>query len=281
VPPIQTCAAPGTDAPCRYNARVLTCSLQSGSNGNCIYVEAGDQRLLFDAGISGLQTRQRLASHGRDLRTVTAVIISHDHSDHIGCVGVFDRRYQLPIYLTRATHDRVRHRVGALRRVKHFVSGQTLEFGPVRVYTVKTPHDAVDGVAFIVEHEGRRLGIMTDLGHPFAELTEIVGQVDAAYLESNYDPEMLADGPYPPLLQERIRGPGGHLSNEEAARLLRDSHGGSLFRTRRGPSWIALAHLSEENNSPELALDTHRKLLGRSFPLHVAGRYEVGPMWEV
>ena len=266
----------------RYNAGVLTCSLQSGSNGNCIYVEAGAQRLLFDAGISGLQARLRLEAHGRDLRAVTAVIISHDHTDHIGCVGVFNHRYQLPVYLTRATHDRVRHRVGTLRRVNHFVSGQTLEFGPVRVHTVKTPHDAVDGVAFVVEHEGKRLGIMTDLGHPFAALTEMLAELDAAYLESNYDPEMLAAGPYPAVLQDRIRGPGGHLSNEEAARLLRDGYRErTLFAPRNGPKWIALAHLSAENNLPDLALDTHRKLLGRDFPLFIAGRHEVSPMWEV
>jgi len=126
----------------------------------------------------------------------------------------------------------------------------------------------------VVEHAGRRLGILTDLGHPFPMLRELLPTLDAVYLESNYDPEMLANGPYPRALQDRIRGDGGHLSNDEAAALLKGCR-------RHRPRWIALAHLSEHNNDPDLALDTHRRTLGGDYPLTIASRYRVSDQMTV
>ena len=196
---------------------MITFSLQSGSNGNSIYVEADGVRLLFDAGISGKQARGRMAVHGRDIRAVDALLISHDHNDHTRCAGVYQRLFGLPIYATEPTFHAVNGQFGQVRDVRHFVAGQRLRFGDVTVHTFPTPHDATDGVAFVVEHAGKRLGIMTDLGHPFEALRDMLADVDAAYLESNFDPVMLEEGPYPPHLKQRIRGAGGHLSNEEAA----------------------------------------------------------------
>jgi len=249
---------------------VITFSLQSGSNGNAIYVEADGVRLLFDAGISGRQARLRMAFHGRDIRDVQALILSHDHTDHVRRAGVYQRKFHLPVYVTRRTLAAIRDPLGPLCDVRHFRAGQTLEFGRVRVHTIPTPHDAADPVIFVVEANRRRLGIFTDLGHPFARLRRLLEEVDAAYLESNYDPQMLEDVPYPAYLKARIRGPHGHLSNDEAADLVR--------LLRRRPKWIALAHLSEQNNEPEVALHTHRTRLGRTYPLHVATRYEVSPL---
>ncbi len=251
-----------------------TFSLQSGSNGNAIYVEADGVRLLFDAGISGRQARLRMATHGRDLRGIDALILSHAHSDHTRCAGIYQRLFHLPLYATPATYRYVTRFDPRLRDVRLFAPGDTLTIGGVRVYALPTPHDAPESVAFVVACAGKRLGILTDLGHPFAALASALAELDAAYLESNYDPEMLASGPYPPELQDRIRGAGGHLSNDEAAELLRRCG-------RRTPRWVALAHLSEHNNRPELALDTHRKRLGRDYPLHIASRYEASRMFEV
>lgn len=253
---------------------MITCSLQSGSNGNAIYVEADGVRLLFDGGISGRQARQRLAARGRDIRAVDALLLSHDHTDHVCCAGIYQRRFGLPIYVTRPTFRRIRGQLGKVNDVRHFAAGDTLVFGPVAVHTCRTPHDAVDGVVFIVESRGRRLGIFTDLGHPFAGLPELLESVDAAYLESNYDPRMLAEGPYPPHLQARIRGSGGHLSNPESAELIRQC-GPRRYR------WIALAHLSEHNNRPEVAVATHRAVLGERLPLVLASRYGPSPLLEV
>jgi phosphoribosyl 1,2-cyclic phosphodiesterase len=251
-----------------------TCSLQSGSNGNAIYVEADGVRLMFDAGISGRQAHLRLGAHGASLSDCHALILSHAHSDHIGCARVYQRRFKLPIYATPATQRAVQNGWRGCGDVHPFQPGDTLRFGAVHVHTLHTPHDAAESVAFVVEHAGKRLGIFTDLGHPFDGLAHALAGLDAAYLESNYDPQMLAEGGYPPLLQARIRGSGGHLSNEEAAVLLQRC---GLF----APKWVALAHLSEQNNTPELALATHRRTLGSNFPLYIAGRYGVSPMFSV
>jgi len=253
---------------------VVTLSLQSGSNGNAIYVEAGDVRLLFDAGISGVLAERRLAQRGRDIRQVDALILSHDHSDHVRCAGIYQRKFGLPIYTTRTTHRAIYCNLGRLTDVRYFRSGDSLQFGRVTVHTVPTPHDAADAVVFVVEHGGRRLGVLTDLGHPFARLGPLLEDLDAAYLESNYDPQMLDEGPYPPFLKARIRGVGGHLSNLEAAELVRGCG-------RHRPKWVALAHLSEQNNDPQVALETHRRHLGDGYPLHVAGRYRASQLLRV
>jgi len=244
-------------------------SLQSGSNGNCIYVEAGGARLLFDAGISGKQAQLRLAAHGRDITDVDAVLISHDHSDHARCLGIYQRKFSLPTHVTEKTLDAAAGRfpLGKMREVNHFQAGDTLCFGKVSVETVATPHDGVDGVAFVVDDGRRRLGILTDLGHVFGELEAVIASLDAVFIESNYDRTMLDEGFYPEALKARIRGPGGHLSNTEAAELLL-RHGGTRLKT------ACLAHLSGDNNTPQMAMQTHKKILGKRIALHATSRYE-------
>jgi len=245
---------------------MIAISLQSGSNGNCIYVEAGGVKLLFDAGICGADAERRLALYGRDIREIDAVIISHDHADHVRFAGVYQRKYKLPVYMTPRTLDvsRERHRLGRLDNVHLFFSGGTLNFGGVSIQTISTPHDGVDGSVFVVACGQTRLGILTDLGYVFEELPAVISSLDAVFIESNYDPRMLARGPYPEFLKRRILGPGGHLSNHEAAQLLRS--GGRL-------KWACLAHLSEHNNNPHLALQTHREILNNDLMLYIAGRY--------
>lgn len=251
-------------------------SLQSGSNGNCIYVEAGGMRLLFDAGISGATAAERLAHHGRDIRQVDALIISHDHSDHIRSAGIFQRKFGIPLYVTNRTIAAAQTRcsLGKLKEVHHFRSGGTIRLGSVMVHTVPTPHDAEDGTVFIVDDGTRRLGIMTDLGHVFHDLGRLIATCDAVLLESNYDPLMLANGPYPRFLKERIKGPRGHISNREAAELVAGARSGRL-------RWAFLGHLSEQNNCPDVALRTHREVLGDSLSLCVASRYGVSEVMDV
>ena len=131
----------------------------------------------------------------------------------------------------------------------------------------------MDGVAFVVDDGSKRLGILTDLGHPFDRLVSVMKTLDAVMLESNYDPQMLTNGPYLESLKQRIRGNGGHLSNCESAELLR----GVSTRLR----WACLAHLSEENNDPDLAVDTHHEMLGKRLPLFVASRYDATDVLDV
>jgi phosphoribosyl 1,2-cyclic phosphodiesterase len=249
---------------------LITFSLQSGSNGNSIYVETSDARLLFDAGISGRATENRLAEHDRDIREVDAMILSHNHRDHVCGAGILQRRFSLPIYITRRSYRACQEDLGPCTDIRYINSGQVLEFGRTVVQTVPTAHDGKDGVAFVISENGKKLGIFTDLGHRFDGIERWIAGLDGLYLESNYDPDMLAEGMYPAWLKRRIRGNGGHLSNQEAAELVRD--------TAEQLEFFVLAHLSENNNEPELALATARDILGHSFPLALAPRYTVGEL---
>ena len=242
-------------------------ALQSGSNGNCVYVESDGIRLLFDAGISGKRAEERLAGCGRDIREVDALIISHDHRDHASGMGIYQRKFDLPIHVSRPTLQAASEssRLGTLREVHHFQAGGSLSFEHVTVETIPTPHDAVDGVGFVVDDGTRRVGILTDLGHNFGGLVDVVQSLDAVILESNYDAQLLAASAYPQMLKTRISGHGGHLSNDDAAGLLQAAGCSRL-------QWVCLGHLSQENNHPELAATTHRRAIGVELPLVVASR---------
>lgn len=252
-------------------------SLQSGSNGNCFYVEAGDVKLLFDAGISAKRAEERLAEHGRNIRDVDALFISHDHSDHVRSMGVFQRKFGMPVYINRRTLSQCYRsgKVGPIQHVRFFRSGDVVDFPGVQVHTVATPHDSADGAAFVIEDKsGRRVGILTDLGHVFDGLRDVLESLDAVVIESNYDDGMLEYGPYPERLKRRIRGDGGHLSNLDAALLIDEA------RTER-LKWVCLCHLSEENNEPGIARKTHLEILGDEVEIYVASRYNAGPVMEL
>lgn len=253
---------------------MLVCALQSGSNGNCTYVEAGAVKLLFDAGISLHRANTRLARWNRTLRGLHGLIISHGHGDHIRCAGTFHRTLGAPLHATRGSIDAMRNLLPKRRDVRCFRPGDVLDFDGVVVRTIPTPHDADESVAFVIEHAGRRLGLLTDLGCPTLELAAAMPTLDAVIIESNYDPQMLANGPYHDDLKARIRNGRGHLSNTQAAELLALCDRGRL-------TWALLAHLSEHNNDPQLALATNRRVLGDAFPLAVAYRDTPTGMLEV
>jgi phosphoribosyl 1,2-cyclic phosphodiesterase len=256
-------------------------SLQSGSNGNCFYVETPNVRLLFDAGISARQAQIRLAQHGRDITEVDALLISHDHSDHAKSMGVFQRKFDIPVYLTRRTLAASQRylKTKTMQKVRFFSAGSSIAFKDVAVHTVPTPHDSAEGVAFVIEHAGQRVGILTDLGHAFDGLRDVLRSLDAVIIESNYDDEMLEYGRYPQQLKKRIRGKGGHLSNYDAARLLRSTVDETKENFRL--QWACLCHLSEDNNCPDVARRTHQELLGDLLEIHVASRYSVSDVMEV
>jgi phosphoribosyl 1,2-cyclic phosphodiesterase len=253
---------------------LITFSLQSGSNGNSIYVEAGGKRLLFDAGISARRVSERLQAHGRLARDLDALVLSHDHHDHVSGAGTLHRRFRVPLWATGPTLEAIRPRIGKVSEPRLFEAGDTITFGPVSIRTVPTPHDAVDSVAFVVEHDGLRLAIFTDLGCASPALREALRTVDAAYLESNYDPVMLAAGTYPLALRARISSGRGHLSNPQSALLVKSCDAARL-------RWVALAHLSAENNDPRIALETHRALHGDQLPIWVAARDRVSAIHRV
>jgi len=244
-------------------------TLQSGSSGNCVFVRSGETRLLFDAGISGSKAAARLAEYGHDIRDCHALILSHEHCDHISGVGVFHRKFKLPVYANLRTWNATRSKptTGCIGAPNHFVSGKPFEIGSLRIESLRTPHDAVEGVCFVIEdiESGRRFGLLTDLGHVFSGLPELIGTLDAVLIESNYDDAMLRDGPYPQRLKDRIAGKRGHISNTDAAELLGGCDASQL-------QWACLGHLSAHNNTPECALATHRQCLGDRFPIFCADR---------
>ena len=250
--------------------------LQSGSNGNCTYVETPDVRLLIDAGISAARALQRLADVGLEATGLHAVLLTHDHGDHARHLGVYQRKLGLPVYATEGTMAAALARLplGNMTDVRTFRAGAALAFGDTRVRSIPTPHDSTDGVAFVVSAGSKRLGVLTDLGHPFDDLRSVVGSLDGVVIEANYAPDMLSRGPYPSFLKQRIRGPGGHLSNDEAGQLLRD-HASPRLR------WACLTHLSEQNNDPELALQTVRRYVGRRLRLNLAGRHAATEIMSV
>lgn len=252
---------------------MIVIPLQSGSNGNSYYLESDRTALLIDAGISVNKAQARLAEYGRDFRRLKGLLITHDHGDHSRFLGSYNRKLNLPVYITGPTLQAVQqhHSPGRLERLRLFDSGASLSIEGLQVETLATPHDGVDGVVFVVDNGDQRVGIMTDLGHPFAELKACLPTLDGVVIESNYDENLLDEGLYPVHLKRRIRGAGGHLSNREAANLLKDYTQGRL-------QWACLCHLSRQNNDPQLALQTHREILGEELPLSIAWRDRVGQL---
>ncbi len=238
-------------------------TLQSGSSGNCVFVRSNGTRILFDAGISACKAQSRLASYGHDVSDCHALVLSHEHSDHVSGVGALHRKFGLPVYANESTWRATCQRpsTGNIGDPNYFVSGQPFQIGSLRIEPIRTPHDAVDGVCFVVEdlQSGQRLGILTDLGHVFRGLRKVIASLDAVLIESNYDDQMLHGGPYPQHLKNRIAGKHGHISNEEAAKLLKECDAGQL-------QWVCLGHLSAHNNSPEVALATHRQNMAIGLP---------------
>jgi phosphoribosyl 1,2-cyclic phosphodiesterase len=220
--------------------------------------------------------QERLATRGIAAADIDALLISHDHRDHVQCMGVYHRKFGLPVYATERTlmAARRRQRLGIIDDIRIFSSGSVLKFGPVTVETVPTPHDGVDGVGFVIDDGRNRLGVLTDLGHVFGGLSDVLSSLDAVLMESNYEPSLLDSGPYPEFLKDRIRGPSGHLSNQETGELLCKA-----FRSRL--RWACLAHLSEQNNDPGVALSTNQAIVGPERKLMVASRYAVSAMFDV
>ncbi|PKM30147.1 MAG: MBL fold metallo-hydrolase [Gammaproteobacteria bacterium HGW-Gammaproteobacteria-11] len=220
------------------------CSLGSGSRGNATVVEYGTTRLLIDCGFSLKATEQRLAIAGLSPRQLTAILVTHEHADHVQGVERLARRYQLPVYMTAGTRRAMGSVDLAFERIE---LDCPLRIGELDVLPVAVPHDANEPCQFVFDSGQQRFGILTDTGAITPWIVESYGELDGLFLEANYDPEMLANGPYPPSLRARVGGDLGHLSNQQSAALLEKLN---LNRLRH----VAIAHISEKNNRPDLAL---------------------------
>ncbi|MFO7494491.1 MAG: MBL fold metallo-hydrolase [Desulfobacterales bacterium] len=228
-------------------APLTVCVLASGSRGNAIYVADATTAVLIDAGLSGVEIERRLRSRGLSPDRLNAVLVTHEHDDHIRGVGVLSRRYRLPVYITAPTLKVAGAQLGRLHAICDFQCGHGFQIDALHFRPFALCHDAEDPTGFTVSANGTRLGIATDLGIATALVHENLKDCAALILEANHDPLMLENGPYPWPLKQRIKSRSGHLANSEARQLL------SAVRHPR-LRHVILAHLSEKNNSPEKAL---------------------------
>ncbi|WP_185266930.1 MBL fold metallo-hydrolase [Halopseudomonas xiamenensis] len=246
------------------------CSLGSGSRGNATLIEYQRTRLLVDCGFSLRATEQRLALAGLSPRQLTAILVTHEHSDHIKGVERLAQRYGLPVYMTAGTRQALGDSELPVQLIRF---GEDFVIGDIQVTPVPVPHDAREPCQFIFDSGSHRLGVLTDTGTITPLIVEMYSGLDALFLEANYDPQMLASGPYPPFLRARVGGSLGHLSNQQAAGLLEAIDISTLRH-------VAIAHISEKNNRPELALgELSRVLDGWSGELRLAVQNQ-GLPWQ-
>ncbi|MFG6176545.1 MBL fold metallo-hydrolase [Halomonas sp. THAF12] len=251
--------------------RLHFASLGSGSKGNATLVSDGETRLLVDCGFGLKETERRLARFDLHPRQLDAVLVTHEHGDHVRGVGPLARRHGVPVYLTPGTWL-----AGKLGEVpsRHWITPQArFSVKGIEIDPITVPHDAREPVQFRLDAAGRRLGLLTDLGHPSEHVVEAFQGCDALILECNHDVHLLETGPYPPSLKRRVGGRWGHLANGQSAWLLQRL---GLDRLQR----IVCSHLSEHNNRPELALAALSPLLdGDDSRLTVAAQ-DQGLDWQ-
>ncbi|WP_114417243.1 MBL fold metallo-hydrolase [Marinospirillum perlucidum] len=247
-------------------------SLGSGSKGNATLVESGSTRVLIDCGFSLKETKRRLEQQGVAPETLTAVLVTHEHADHINGVGALCRRYQLPLYTTPGT--RLSGRLGnQLPDWRAIHPEHPFAVGDLEIWPVTVPHDAREPVQFILGDGARRLGVLTDLGSITPHILRHYRRCQALVLEANHDPQMLAQGPYPPSLKRRVGGDYGHLSNQQAGDLLSQLEINHLTH-------LVASHLSEQNNCPQLAVETLAASLNASSDWICLADQEAGFSWR-
>ncbi|WP_432713992.1 MBL fold metallo-hydrolase [Pedobacter sp.] len=247
-------------------------SLNSGSNGNCYYVGNDEDAVLIDAGISCKETEIRMMRLGLSMRKVKALFISHEHSDHIRGVCVMARKYQIPVYITPATLLNCRFKIKD-ELYRNLNSNEVIQVGSLQITAFAKIHDAVEPHSFIVACGDTKVGVFTDLGIVCNNLIKHFKQCDAAFLEANYDEEMLHNGSYPYYLKNRISGGQGHLSNKQALELF-------IKHKPDNMTHLLLAHLSKDNNSPQLVQELFETHAG-DVKIIVATRFVETPVFTI
>jgi phosphoribosyl 1,2-cyclic phosphodiesterase len=238
-----------------YTRSVRFCVLSSGSTGNCLWVEAGGTRALFDAGLPLRETARRCSQAGISLRDVTDVFLTHEHADHAGAAGILARKLGVRVHATRGTMRSLRDPPPEELRFT-IKPGSPLQIGALRVVPFAVPHDAAEPVNYVFEEGPVRAALVTDLGCAPRPVVRALHDLDALVLEMNHDPRLLLEGPYPMSVKQRVRSDHGHLSNEQGARLLSQI-------LHRGLRHLVLAHLSEHNNTKTHARRAAEKVLDR------------------
>ncbi len=251
---------------------IQICAIASGSNGNCYYIGNRHDAVLIDAGISRRQILKRMKQNRLDIKKVKAVFITHEHSDHMRGVRVLSDLHSIPAYFTKPTLKKARpnDRPG---KVEFFAPGDSVQIGDFTIHSFSKNHDAVDPVSFRVSINGKSIGIFTDIGTPCNNVNEHLASCDVAFLETNYDENLLWNGPYPYHLKTRVTSDVGHLSNTQAAELVTTIDSSRLKH-------IFLSHISADNNRIDFALEAFNGMK-KDINIIPTSRYEPTEVLEI
>ena len=257
------------------------CSLYSGSTGNSSIVQSNKTKILVDVGESAKKIAEALASINVNPFSINAILITHEHSDHVKGLAVFSKKYNVPVYANVETWNAMQKYKEKLNEenIKTFTFNK-FKIGDIEVKPFSIPHDAANPCGFNLFHDNKKMSIATDIGHMSKEIITNLSDSSFLLLEANYEPEILKCSSYPYMLKERIKGPNGHLSNSDAGKTI-------SYLVDHGLNKVMLGHLSKENNFPELAYKTVVEELiehnydENSLSLSIANRYETSPIIDV
>ena len=244
--------------------------LGSGSKGNATLIQSGDTTIMVDCGFTIKETERRLERAGVKPAALSAILVTHEHGDHISGVGPFVRKHHIPVYMTRGSL--VPHRMGNLPEHHFFCSHSQFTIGDLTISPFPVPHDAREACQFTFHSHDKKLGMLTDTGMITPHIEESLNGCHALILETNHDLQMLRDGPYPPSLQARVSGDLGHLSNQQSALLLEKIDTSRLQH-------LVIAHLSAQNNSPEHAMNAISSACNRSKEQIIVADQVLGLDW--
>jgi len=244
------------------------CPLASGSKGNSLFLGTDQTRILIDAGLSASLLEKKLAQIGVGLESIQAILVTHEHTDHIKGIAQLSERWKIPVFANAETAKSIVSLLNCRPRFKIFTTGERFAFGDLDILPFSVPHDTPDPVAFRIQTMGRTLGVCADLGYATSLVRKMLERCDYLYLEANHQPSMVQACARPAIYKERVLGRQGHLSNEACAELLKIlAHEGLLH--------VYLAHLSSECNSEELALQIAKEaLLQTASRAHLSIAYQ-------
>ena len=244
------------------------CPLASGSKGNSIFVGTKNCRILIDAGLSLKATQEKLSQIGVDLRDIDAILVTHEHVDHIRGIGTIALKHNIPVFANSDTAHAILETLDEAPKFKIFSTGETFEFGDLEIHPFSIQHDTLDPVAFTIRTSNIKLGFCTDLGFVTNQEKNQQKKCDYLYIEANHEPSMVHSSARPMVYKQRVLSRQGHLSNQQCADLLAEVAHAHLKH-------VHLAHLSQECNHPEKALQVVQKTLPFPLELSIAHQHEI------